>query len=245
VCARNIRPHSGARFNAPKAGEGSVPVLPPTPAGLGYAIHSGRPSTARSRSTAHAPAKSQAGHERAFAVVGFAVSQTTGEKLTMPAMKLLLASIVLLSGAQVNAADRFSMSFFSLVPPAGWWTESDKQHRLVSGAGKGEHPPFLIVESCSPGGGVECPSKCDVATVAQTRSVADLHLAVKEVKRDDDYAEFAASQEVAFEGGKASSSFRLLCGPAGFIYMALMEIDPLHDSAAELDAVVASIKWSK
>lgn len=163
----------------------------------------------------------------------------------MPAKKLLLASIVLLTGAQVNAADRFSLSFFSLVPPAGWWTESDKQHRLASGGGKGEEPPFLIVESCSPDGRVECPSKCDVATVAQTRSVSDLHLALKEIKRDDGYAEYAASQVQAFEGGKASTSIRLLCGPAGFIYTALMEIDPLHDSDAELDAVIASIKWSK
>lgn len=163
----------------------------------------------------------------------------------MAAMKILLAGVVLLVATHVNAADRFSLSFFSLVPPSSWHTESDKQHRLLSGPGKGEEPPFLIVESCSPGAHEDCPRKCDLLAIEQSRAVSDLHLAFTEIKRRDDYAEYAASRVQAFEGGKASTSFRLLCGPTGFIYTALTEIDPSHDSGAELDAVIASIEWSK
>jgi hypothetical protein len=165
--------------------------------------------------------------------------------MTRAVKKMLLASVVLLAATQVNAADRFSLSFFSLVPPSGWHTESDKQHRLLSGAGKGEEPPFLIVESCSPGGHEDCPRKCDLPAIEQSRAVSDLHLTFKEIKRRDDYVEYAASQAQAFEGGKASTAVRLLCGPTGFIYTALMEVDPSHDSGAELDAVIASIEWSK
>ena len=72
-----------------------------------------------------------------------------------------------------------------------------------------------------------------------------MHLPLKEIKRRDGCVEYAASQEQAFEGGKTSTSFRLLCGPAGFIYTALIEIDPSHDSGAELDAVIDSIEWSR
>jgi len=158
---------------------------------------------------------------------------------------MLIAGAILLTATQVIAAERFSLSFFSLVPPSGWHTESDKEHRLLSGSGKGEEPPFLIVESCSPGGHADCPLKCDLSSVAQSRMISDLHISLRDIKRHDGYVEYAASQEQAVEGGRASIAIRLLCGPAGFIYTALMETDPSHDAAAELDAIVDSIEWSK
>jgi hypothetical protein len=165
--------------------------------------------------------------------------------MTTAAQKMLLASAIVLTATHGNAADRFGLSFFSLVPPPGWWTESDKQHRLVSGAGKGEEPPILIVEACSSAEYPGCPRKCDLPAMAQSRGVSDLHLSLKAIKRRDDYVEYGASSEQFVEGGKAFTAVRLLCGPAGFIYAALMESDPRHDSAAELDAVIDSIEWSK
>ena len=165
--------------------------------------------------------------------------------MTVALRKMLLSGAILLTATHVVAADRFSLSFFSLVPPLGWHTETDKEHRLLSGSGKGEEPPFLIVESCSPGGHGDCPRKCDLPTIAQSRMVSDLHIYLKDVKRNDGYVEFATSQVQVVEGGKTSTAIRLLCGPAGFIYTALIEIDPSHDSGAELDAVIDSIEWSK
>jgi hypothetical protein len=166
--------------------------------------------------------------------------------MTTAALKMLLASAVLLTATRGDAADRFGLSFFSLVPPPGWWTESDKHHRLVSGAGRGEEPPILIIEACSPAEHSSCPRKCDLPAITESRVVSDLHFAFKPIKRRDDYVEYGASSEQAYVGGgKAFTAVRLLCGPAGFIYAALMESDPSHASGAELDAVIDSIEWSK
>ncbi len=174
-----------------------------------------------------------------------AVQPRHTESFDMAAKKTLLVFALLLSAAHVDASDRVKLPFFSLVPPAGWHTESDKVHRLLSSKSNAEEPPFLIVESCSPGGREDCPTKCDFPTIAQSGSLADLHLTLRTSKKHDDYVEYAASQEQAVGDGYSASAVRLLCGREGFVFVALVARESDHNSIAELDAVMNSIEWAK
>ena len=135
------------------------------------------------------------------------------------------------------------MAFFSVVPPSNWRTETDNRHRLASGAGNGENPPFLIIEACSAGSDQGCPARCDLPTIEGSGIVKDLKLSFTAVERRDGYTEYAASRTEDSSLGPLSSSFRLLCGPGGFVYSAFVRKGSTHDFDSELDAVIRSIEW--
>lgn len=159
--------------------------------------------------------------------------------------KIALVTTLLLTTLATQAADRFNLSFFSIVPPSNWRVESDKEYRLLASGSGTEHPPFLIIEACEASKNQSCPRKCDLPAIVRSKFVSDSHLSLQVVKRRDSYLEYAASSKQTNADGEFSSSVRLLCGPGGFVYAALIEDDTSHNADKTLDTIVNSIEWKE
>lgn len=159
--------------------------------------------------------------------------------------KIALVTTLLLTTLATQAADRFNLSFFSIVPPSNWRVETDKEYRLLASRSGTEHPPFLIVEACEASKNQSCPSNCDLPAMVRSKFVSDLHLSLKVVKRRDSYLEYAASSKQTDADGEFSPSVRMLCGPGGSIYVALIEDDKSDNADKTLDTIINSIEWKK
>ena len=138
-----------------------------------------------------------------------------------------------------------NLSFFSVVPPASWAVETDGEHRLLASGSGAEAPPFLILEACRPSRDRSCPSQCDLSSIGRSGAISDLHLSFAAVPRRDDYFEYSASDQKVLSDGKVFTTFRLLCGPAGFVYAALAGIDSQQATEAQMAAIIGSIRWTK
>lgn len=163
-------------------------------------------------------------------------------------MRMLALMVVgaLLCG-NVLAGDKapYSLSFFSVVPPATWHVETDGERRLLASGSGAESPPLLILEACRHSRDSNCPSRCDLSSIERSGVVANMHLAFAPVPRRDEYVEYSASDQQVLADGKVFAAVRILCGSAGFVYAALADIDSHQASEAQMTAVIDSIRWTK
>jgi hypothetical protein len=162
----------------------------------------------------------------------------------MVSRKTALASFAMTLAVSAHAAEIVDMGFFSVATPPGWHNESSKGSRLLSSKSGRAEPPLLIVELCKTGSGAACPSRCDIRTIEQSGMIADIGLSFSAVKRSDGYSEYAAAAQERKPGGAIYTSIRLLCGPAGFVYAALIDGSSAQQVRRDLDAIVNTIKWS-
>jgi hypothetical protein len=155
----------------------------------------------------------------------------------------VIVELALASGA--NASDRVDMDFFTLDTPHGWHNEWDKGRRLLSSKSALRGVPLLIIEACKSGSGRSCPSTCDLPTIERSGIVADLGISFKPVERSSAYFEYAASDQQVLPDGIMYVSIRLLCGPAGFVYAAHLDMSSAQKARQDLEAVLNTIKWTK
>ncbi|NHZ39088.1 hypothetical protein F1609_02740 [Massilia sp. CCM 8693] len=153
-------------------------------------------------------------------------------------------TLACVSGAQ--AADRVTMSGFSIAPQPGWHNKIDKAGRFFSKKTKGEELPMLVLEACKVGREHSCPPTCDYADLKRlhilTKTPLDAHTPVK---RTDAYVEYESSDEMTTSEGKFYASTRLICGPAAFIYAVQLDMGSTQQARRDLEAVISTIKWRK
>ncbi len=155
-----------------------------------------------------------------------------------------LLFVVLAATASARASDRVELEFLSVVPPAGWHTETNGQ-RLLSSKTPLDRLPLLIIETCRLGRAEPCPSACALPNIERSAIVRDLGLPLEPVDRSDGYVEYTASGRNVAPTGTMYTSIRLLCGPAGFVYAAILDESSAEIARQELKAVVGTIKWTE